>query len=164
MKFWDTSGRLAIPTNVTRICRAIKSTDDRKGNKEQITYYQSGLGSENNWYSFFIGGYLGDGISENIREAYAFIAKNYNEGDEIILIGFSRGAFTARSIGGLIASIGLLTSKGMTDFYPIFLDWENQRDRNFKNPWKARLFDGKIDFLDKRYVDTLIEVSHGLSH
>ena len=39
----------------------------------QIVYYQAGLGSRNDWYSFYMGGYLGDGISENIREGYAFI-------------------------------------------------------------------------------------------
>ena len=39
----------------------------------QIVFYQAGLGSLNNWYSYFVGGYLGSGISENIREAYAFV-------------------------------------------------------------------------------------------
>jgi hypothetical protein len=58
--------------------------------------------------------------------------QNYEEGDEIILIGFSRGAFTARSIGGLIAAVGLLTRKGLGAFYPVFLDWENQADPNWK--------------------------------
>ena len=58
--------------------------------------------------------------------------QNYDEGDEIYLIGFSRGAFTARSIGGLISSIGLLTRHGLGAFYPIFKDWEHQNDDKFK--------------------------------
>jgi hypothetical protein len=58
--------------------------------------------------------------------------QNYSEGDEIYLIGFSRGAFTARSIGGLISSVGLLTKKGLSSFYPIFRDWEHQNNPNFK--------------------------------
>ena len=115
---WKTGGRLAVPTNVTRFCRALlpRSSDG----VPQIVYYQSGLGSAANWYSWLVGGYLGEGISENIREAYAFICNNYEDGDEIFLVGFSRGAFTARSIGGLIASFGLLTRKGLAQFYPIF--------------------------------------------
>ena len=67
-------------------------------------------------------------MSENIREAYSFVASNYNAEaqDEIYLIGFSRGAFTARSVAAFISDIGLLTPAGMVNFYPIFEDWENQ--------------------------------------
>jgi hypothetical protein len=77
-------------------------------------------------------------LEENIREAYAFLANNYREhydkrdprnlgieADSIFLIGFSRGAFTARSIGGLIGAVGLLKKKAMPHFYEIFSDWEN---------------------------------------
>jgi len=65
------------------------------------------------------------GLSEHIREAYYFLANNYSPGDSIFLIGFSRGSFTARSIGGLIGNLGLLNKKGLPYFYEIFLDWEN---------------------------------------
>jgi len=61
-----------------------------------------------------------------VREAYGFLCNNYEEGDEIILLGFSRGAFTARSIGALISQVGLLTYEGMENFYTIFSDWEQQ--------------------------------------
>ena len=97
------------------------------------------------------------GISENIRVAYAFIAKNYQPGDEIILIGFSRGAFTARSIAGFISAVGLLTSKAMVDFYPIFLDWENQVNPEFKQI-PAKIFNHRPvykKFTAKEYVDAL---------
>ena len=73
-----------------------------------------------------MGGGTGAGLSEHIREAYGFLANNYQPGDEIFLIGFSRGAFTARSIAGLIASVGLLTKRGLPHFYEVFKDWENQ--------------------------------------
>jgi len=49
-------------------------------------------------------GISGDGLAEHVREAYSFIANNWNPGDEIFLIGFSRGAFTARSIGMTICT------------------------------------------------------------
>jgi hypothetical protein len=78
---------------------------------------------------------LGRGISENIREVYSFIAANYTPGDEIILIGFSRGAFTARSVAGMIKDIGLLTRDGMSYYYPIFKDQENFRNQNYTDPF-----------------------------
>lgn len=97
------------------------------------------------------GGLLGTGISEvrsvpgyvgicegltfakNIREVYSFITANYTPGDEIVLIGFSRGAFTARSVAGIINDIGLLTREGMSDFYPIFKDQENFKNNRYVN-------------------------------
>lgn len=135
------AGTLANPSNVTRLCRALKSRSS--GDIEQIVYYQGGLGSQANIYSFVVGGYLGDGIDAAIREAYGFLANNYEDGDEIFLLGFSRGAFTARSVGGLIASVGLLTKKGMESFYPIFMDWEHQNDPNYKAGYQTE--DWKID-------------------
>jgi hypothetical protein len=66
---------------------------------------------------------------------YSFIVTNYTPGDEIILIGFSRGAFTVRSVAGMIDNIGLLTLTGMESFYPIFKDQEN-----FSTPSYTDLF------------------------
>ncbi len=51
-----------------------------------------------------------------MRDAYAFIANNYEPGDEIFLIGFSRGAFTARTVAGVIGSVGLLRKQQMGGF------------------------------------------------
>jgi len=127
---------LEQPTNVTRICRAIKgstrkNTADGSQEIKQITCYQAGIGTAD-LQSKVEGGLTGEGeagLAEHIREAYQFIAANYSSesNDEIILVGFSRGAFTARSVAAFINDIGLLTPKGMTFFYPIFEDWENQQ-------------------------------------
>lgn len=107
-------GKLVPPSNVTRLTRAIRSTSSE--GISQIVYYQSGVGSTGTLGNKVFGGGLGLGVAENVREAYAFIANNYAVGDEIFLLGFSRGAFTARSIGGLIGAIGVLTRKGMEAF------------------------------------------------
>jgi hypothetical protein len=81
------------------------------------------------------GGATGSGLDEHIREAYSFIAQNHNDGDQIILTGFSRGAFTARSIAGLIDTVGILSRMGMTHFYRIFKDYENMNVQDWnKNP------------------------------
>lgn len=123
---------MQTPTNVTRIARAIKSEDD--AHHPQIVYYQAGVGTGIGLWSHLVGGGTGLGLSEHIREAYGFLANNYREydpkapgsdPDSIFLIGFSRGAFTARSIGGLIGAVGLLKKKAMPHFYQIFTDWEN---------------------------------------
>lgn len=108
---WLWNGQQQVNTNVTRISRAIRSTDSQ--GRQQIVYYQAGVGSEGNLIERLVGGALGVGLAANIREAYSFLANNYVTGDGIYLIGFSRGAFTARSIGGLIGDLGLLTTDGM---------------------------------------------------
>src|ERR1700761_7559192 len=127
---------LQQPTNVTRICRSVKPTIQVQTGREsqeikQITYYGSGVGTAN-VQDHLEGGLTGEGesgVAEHIREAYEFIATNYSaeSNDEIILIGFSRGSFTARSVASFINDVGLLTPLGLTYFYPIFEDWENQQ-------------------------------------
>ncbi|GIZ36847.1 hypothetical protein CKM354_000031300 [Cercospora kikuchii] len=122
-------GKLQNPSNVTRIARAMMSEDDAK--HPQIVYYQSGIGTGIGLYDQMIGGGTGLGLSEALREAYGFLGTNYSEDDHlsgpdsIFLIGFSRGAFTARSLGGFITAVGILTRKAMPFFYECFLDWEN---------------------------------------
>lgn len=114
-----------MPSNVTRIARAIKPEDSNR--HPQIIYYQAGLGTSWNLTDQLLGGGTGAGIAENIREAYGFLVNNYLDGDSIYLLGFSRGAFTARSVGGLIGNFGLLQKDkdGMRYFYAFFHDWEN---------------------------------------
>ena len=153
---WNTNGHLQIPSNVTRICRALESRSAE--GIPQIVYYQAGLGSGTNWYDHFVGGGTGSGISENIREAYAFIADNYESGDDIFVIGFSRGAFTARSIVGLVAAIGLLTRRGLEDFYSIFQDWEYQIDPNYVSKWPDKPFPNRPNVTNPRYPQELERV------
>jgi uncharacterized protein (DUF2235 family) len=54
------------------------------------------------------GGAFGDGLVANVRRAYKFLSFYYEMGDEVFVFGFSRGAYTARSLIGLIGSAGLL--------------------------------------------------------
>jgi uncharacterized protein (DUF2235 family) len=133
----DSDGDVQVPSNVTRIARAIKPWGlDKDGNQiPQLIFYQNGVGtgSKSLWVKY-VGGATGDGLADNIREAYAFICLNYVPGDEIIIIGFSRGAFTARSISSLIRALGLLTTQGMEHFIPIVEDWQFQ----LKDGWKTK--------------------------
>lgn len=117
---------MQTPTNVTRIARAVANTDTQ--NHAQIVYYQAGVGTGNGVINHLLGGGTGLGISENIREAYAFLASNYTANDSVFLIGFSRGAFTVRSIGGIIGQLGLLKKECMQYFRYVFHDWETAGD------------------------------------
>src|SRR5262249_39702198 len=54
--------------------------------------------------------------SDNVRSTYAFFINNYKDGDELFLFGFSRGAYTARSVAGLIGHVGLLRKHHMENF------------------------------------------------
>lgn len=71
------------------------------------------------------------GLAEIVREGYSFIATNYLPGDEIFIFGFSRGAFSARSIAGLIDQIGILTNEGLPYLPEIFRDVQHRHDPNY---------------------------------
>lgn len=60
------------------------------------------------WVTRTLGSALGFGVSENIADAYEFLMEHYRVGDRIFIFGFSRGAYTARAIAGLIHVCGLL--------------------------------------------------------
>lgn len=93
------------PTNVVKIARAVLPFDSK--GVSQLTYYHNGVGT--NWgLDKIAGGGFGLGLSANIVDAYSFIALNYVEGDDIFLVGFSRGAYTVRSLAGLLHEIGIL--------------------------------------------------------
>ena len=83
-----------------------------------------------------------------------------------MLLGFSRGAFTARSIAGLIDAIGVLTPVGMVDFLPIFKDWENELNPNFECQWPLDWPEEKerLKFRDPSYAKELENVSTQKSH
>lgn len=80
---------------------------------EQRSYYDVGVNG-------FWGGAFGKGLDENIIDAYEWLVSNYNLGDEIFIFGFSRGAYTARSLSGLIAICGLLKAGGALSVKQLF--------------------------------------------
>ena len=93
------------PTNIVKIAQGIKPLAEDK--TPQIVFYDEGVGTGNK-ADRIIGGVFGKGIDKNIQDAYRFLCLNYEQGDEIYLYGFSRGAYTVRSLVGLIYCSGLL--------------------------------------------------------
>ena len=104
-------------TNVRRCYRLLKGSElsgkvqikqlqaQSSDKPSQIAYYYSGVGT--NWMKF-TGGAFGNGLSENVLAGYEDLCKVYEPGDQIFLLGFSRGAYTARSLAGLIRKCGVL--------------------------------------------------------
>ena len=92
------------PTNVLKIAYRIAKRD---GATLQITYYDQGVGT-GNVVDRYSGGAFGEGLEDNILDGYRFLVANYEEGDQIFLFGFSRGAYTARSLAGMMRKCGIL--------------------------------------------------------
>jgi uncharacterized protein (DUF2235 family) len=103
----DLQDGVPVPTNVLRFYNSLVE-GDVGGEIEQRLYYHPGIGTqevlsiERIW-----AGMTGAGLTRNIKSAYAWLSANYDDGDEIYLLGFSRGAFTVRALSGLIASQGV---------------------------------------------------------
>ncbi len=114
------------PTNVLKMARATKKFDEN--GVLQITYYDAGVGAMNRAPNFRtkvvrfmdnkLGGGWGAGFEVNIEEAYTFLANNYDQGDEIFIFGFSRGASQARSLCTLIAWAGGFPAKSDVYYVP----------------------------------------------
>jgi uncharacterized protein (DUF2235 family) len=81
---------------------------DGAGNTTQAAKYLIGVGDSTNPIVKIMGGIFGMGVVARIVRGFTFISRHYEAGDAIHICGFSRGAYTARALGGLIAQVGLL--------------------------------------------------------
>ena len=84
---------------------------DAAGNQVQVAKYLHGVGDSKNVLIKLLGGALGLGVIGRIVRGYTFISRYYEPGDEIHIAGFSRGAYTARALAGMIATVGLLDKR-----------------------------------------------------
>jgi hypothetical protein len=101
----------ASDSNVARLHRAL-APETRTGIVQKSRYIQ-GVGTS--VVSWLPGGLAGTGLSSNIMRAYEWLAQEYQDGDVVALFGFSRGAYTARSLAGMIGCCGLLATTGPSD-------------------------------------------------
>jgi uncharacterized protein (DUF2235 family) len=100
-------------TNVVRLYQMLDLHDPAV----QIAYYDPGVGTfsaTGAWtlparkFSRLLGLAFGSGLRTNLAEAYTYLMHHYEAGDRIYLFGFSRGAYTARALAGLLKAVGLL--------------------------------------------------------
>lgn len=96
-------------TNVVETYSVVKKTST------QSVYYDPGVGTGGWEYSESTGDLrakhdqaTGEGLQKNVDDAYAFLMEVYEPGDKLFLLGFSRGAFTVRSLAGMLYKCGLL--------------------------------------------------------
>jgi uncharacterized protein (DUF2235 family) len=75
-------------------------------NADQVVYYSAGVGTQRG--EKLSGGMFGYGLDAEVTQAYEWLVENYDQGDRIFVFGFSRGAFTARSLAGFVSKCGLL--------------------------------------------------------
>jgi uncharacterized protein (DUF2235 family) len=87
---------------------------------EVVLFYDAGVGT--NWFSRLPGGGAGVGLSDNVRDAYRFLGHHFVPGSDIYLFGFSRGAYTARSLCGFIKAAGLLDKPSVQDVWRAYID------------------------------------------
>lgn len=91
-------------TNVWRLHQAIRATGG--DGVAQLAHYEPGVGTR--WYNRLAGGTFGIGLSRILRNGYGFLVDSYEPGDRLYVLGFSRGAYTARSLVGMLRNVGLL--------------------------------------------------------
>ncbi len=103
---WQTSAK---NTNVYKLFKSLAVTAD------QMPFYDDGVGADGDPIWKLIGGAFGTGLWQKIKEGYTKIAHVYEAGDPLFLFGFSRGAYTARSLAGMIGACGLPTKNFSDD-------------------------------------------------
>ncbi|KAK7935985.1 hypothetical protein PG985_001480 [Apiospora marii] len=177
----NASGTVDPLTNVAKLARAVDRTgndsynipspiaverhrgdareEKRFGSVRQIVYYSSGVGTRSALITDSLyASAFGKGLSGNLLDAYCFLCNNYNASsvlDEIILAGFSRGAFTVRCLARFVNDVGLLRRSGLAFLQTVYKLW---RDNAGYSPprWLAP---SKWPKEYKKYFETLIALT-----
>ncbi len=98
-------------TNVWRMYEAVDLGPPAPDRRQQIAYYDDGVGTSSFKPLAVLGGVFGYGLKRNVLDIYKYACRNYKPGDDLYAFGFSRGAFTIRLAVALIASEGLVQSE-----------------------------------------------------
>ena len=91
----------------------------------QNVHYHDGVGADGDLVTKLLGGAVGLGLKKIIQEAYGFVASDYEPGDEIYIFGFSRGAYAARALAGLIGASGIQRRRGPAQEFEVA--WSHYR-------------------------------------
>ena len=103
---WNSSDNESKRTNVVLLHEAVSPI--AKDGVEQRAFYQVGVGVTGGAIGKLTGGAFGTGLNDNILACYRFLIHNFDPGDDLFLFGFSRGAYTVRSLAGLVRNSGIL--------------------------------------------------------
>jgi uncharacterized protein (DUF2235 family) len=124
---WNNEGSGA-PTNVAKLDSGIKiqsfiRTTAPDGTLQRV-HYHDGVGSDGDFAQRLLGGAIGLGLKKIIQEVYEYIVTDYAPGDELYIFGFSRGAYAARALAGLIGASGIQRSLDANVFEVL---WQHYR-------------------------------------
>src|SRR5690348_13736437 len=121
-------------SNVIKLYKALICDDN------QIAYYHPGVGTMGSrnalsrvgkLWTKIIGLAFGYGISDNVADAYQFLMRTYEPGDNVYVFGFSRGAYTARALCGMLHTVGLLT-EGNEGLIPYAIRDDQKKTHRFR--------------------------------
>jgi len=133
---WNTPdehrGVVAAPTNVAKLALGVVD------NSEQALFYEPGVGTSPD--DRVLGGAFGLGLSQNVRNGYRFLAESYKPGDKIFLFGFSRGAYTARSLAGLVHNCGILNKDNVDRVDEAFAFYRDRTSHTRPSALGSQLF------------------------
>ncbi|QVM82745.1 DUF2235 domain-containing protein [Novosphingobium decolorationis] len=137
---WNSADQKGEPTNVTKMARAILPRTAT--GRAQVIYYDEGVGS-GNVLDRVVGGAFGTGLGTNVQQAYRFLCQNYEPGDSLFLFGFSRGAYTVRSLAGLVGLVGLVRKGDLDKLPEIWAYYRMDDGKRAKAPLDPALFEGR---------------------
>jgi len=124
----ETQDNLPADTNVYKFYKALLIS------ATQLPRYDDGVGADGTPIDQLLGGAIGDGLFKKIQDGYSFICHSFDDGDQIFLFGFSRGAYTARSLAGMIAVCGVpspdkFSDQAVKDAFVAYRDIANRNAR-----------------------------------
>lgn len=108
---WNSPVNASV-SNIEKIARSVRTGIGPDG-VQQMVFSVEGVGAQGYLVDRLLGGAFGYGLTRNVVAGYRHLALNYEPGDEIYVFGFSRGAYTARSVVGMVATVGLLTQDAL---------------------------------------------------
>lgn len=116
----DGTGNIANKNRGTNVFKLFEAVDLNGHRMDpdltpQVALYDDGVGTESFKPLKLLGGAFGFGLGRNVRQLYKELSRIYDEGDQIYLFGFSRGAFTVRSLAGMIATCGIIDAASIPE-------------------------------------------------
>ncbi len=138
---WSTAVQ-PCPTNVERLAKEI--APQGPDGTVQVVYYHDGVGTSPG--ERLIGGAFGYGLSAIVRDAYRAVVTAFSPGDEIFAFGFSRGAYTARSLVGLIRNCGVLRPEHVDRLDAAYALYRRRDDASGPDADEARQFRDRYSF------------------
>ena len=136
---WNTPhgvGAAINDTNVRKMYCALANSPS------QLKYYDSGVGTDGTPIDHLTGGMMGEGLFQKIQDCYEFLSYVYDPTDQVYLVGFSRGAYTARCVAGMIARFGVptinLDNMTVREIFSAYRETEETKQSSLKSDLKAK--------------------------